>query len=221
MKCRKQPPYFKYLPLEIEITNIWDVVLDDEIWYRIQALARSMGKSYSAITRYCVFRIVRHARIPKLQAVENHSMRVKDAHRAADGQHRHQLCLYGEDEKLLRHSAMQLDVRVSHLVRMCLYWYIPILEAYQKYKAAVRRPDTHDLFEPSRYDATKRYCRDVLKLVTGRKKLPRLSQRRFFFDSIKIARTIHWGHWQRGSEGMMTVVNSHRFRAIHWFAIPK
>jgi hypothetical protein len=38
------------------------------------------------------------------------------------------MCLYGEDEKLLRIAAMELNMTVSHLIRLAIYRYLPKVE---------------------------------------------------------------------------------------------
>ena len=41
--------------------------------------------------------------------------------------HRHQLCLYGADEKRLRLAALEIQVSVSALIRLALKLYLPRL----------------------------------------------------------------------------------------------
>jgi hypothetical protein len=61
-------------------------------------------------------------------AMEIQSNEVKNTHALAQTTHRHIMCLYGEDEKLLRITAMELNMTVSHLIRLALYKYLPIVE---------------------------------------------------------------------------------------------
>ncbi len=61
-------------------------------------------------------------------AMEIHSKAVKMRHSSADSHHRHMLCLYGDDERLLRFTALKLNMSVSHLIRFALEWFLPILE---------------------------------------------------------------------------------------------
>jgi len=60
----------------------------------------------------------------KLSNVLKHKYREKSAPK-----HRHILCLYGDDEKLLRITAMELiSITVSQLIRLALYKYLPSVE---------------------------------------------------------------------------------------------
>jgi len=125
MKCRKQRKYHK-----LEIASVWEVRLDTKLWTRIVKAANERGSrcTFSWITRYCVFRLVRKKNLHMRKAMKIHSNKVKTSHKTAIKHHRHMLCLYGHDEKLLRLTAMQLDVTVSHLIRLALEWFLPKLE---------------------------------------------------------------------------------------------
>jgi hypothetical protein len=123
MKCKKQFRFHK-----IPIANLWEVHLDIKLWKRLCIAALDRGCSISWITRYCVFRIARK-RVKKMPfAMKIHSNELKNTHHQAEKYHRHILCLYGDDEKLLRLTAMQLGVTVSHLIRLALYWFLPKVE---------------------------------------------------------------------------------------------
>lgn len=38
------------------------------------------------------------------------------------------MCLYGDDEKLLRVAAMELGITVSQFIRLALHWFMPKIE---------------------------------------------------------------------------------------------
>ncbi|MDH4199833.1 MAG: hypothetical protein OEV66_05555, partial [Spirochaetia bacterium] len=65
-----------------------------------------------------------------LKAMKIHSNTVKAREKSAQQYHRHIMCLYGDDEKLIRLAAMRLGITVSHLIRMALYWFLPKLENF-------------------------------------------------------------------------------------------
>jgi hypothetical protein len=123
MKCRKQ-----FRGHKLPISNLWEVQLDDHIWAQLKRCAYGRNCSFSWITRYCVFRIVRRKHLKLSTAMEKLSSDVKLKYRTAPRAHRHILCLYGEDEKLLRITAMELNMTVSHLIRFALYKYLPMVE---------------------------------------------------------------------------------------------
>lgn len=126
MKCRKQLKYHK-----IPISNLWEVRLDGDIWQRVKRVANARGCTYSWIVRYCVFRLARKTHIVMRPAMENLSREIKRHYRYTQKLHRHMLCLYGEDEMLIRLAAMKLSVTLSHFIRLSLYWFLSKVECYK------------------------------------------------------------------------------------------
>lgn len=122
MVCRKQRRYFK-----LEISSLWEVHLDTVLWKRIVLLANRHNSSFTWITRYCVFRLARKKNLYMRNAMKIHSNKIKSLQKNVP-LHRHLICLYGDDEKLLRMAAIQLGITVSHMIRIALHWFLPKLE---------------------------------------------------------------------------------------------
>jgi hypothetical protein len=61
-------------------------------------------------------------------AMEKRSNYLKILSKERNPLHRHMLCLYGEDEKLLRMAAMNLNITVSHFNRIAIYQFLPDIE---------------------------------------------------------------------------------------------
>ena len=117
MKCRKQPPF----KIPEEIQNTWEVILDLETWDKIKNVRKQTRSTYSWVVRACVFRLLYKFRQPVFRrAMENHSPQI--ANRTTG--HRFQLCLYGDDEKILRLAAFELGSSVSALIRLALDLYL-------------------------------------------------------------------------------------------------
>ena len=113
MKCRKQPPY----KIPEKIANVWEVIIDKETFAQIVQARNKSKKTYSWVVRYCLFKLIRNPkRMKKLTAMEFHSGPIPTR---ATG-HRLQLCLYGDDEKLVRILATQAGVTVSRLLRTAI-----------------------------------------------------------------------------------------------------
>ena len=123
MKCRKQFRFHK-----LPISNLWEVHLDPEIWERLKRVSEAKKCSISWISRYCVFRIARRKVIKIPVAMEILSNELRKTYHSTPKTHRHMMCLYGEDEKLLRIAAMELNMTVSHLIRLAIYRYLPKVE---------------------------------------------------------------------------------------------
>jgi hypothetical protein len=125
MKCRKQKRYINQ-----EIASLWEVNVEEKLWRRIVEAANVKGGrcTFSWITRYCVFRLMRKKNLRMRQAMKIHSERIKTRQKSAEKHHRHILCLYGDDEKLLRLAAMQLGITVSQFIRLALVWFLPKIE---------------------------------------------------------------------------------------------
>jgi len=125
MKCRKQRKSYR-----LEIASLWEVRLELDLWKRVVRVAREHKCSYSWITRYCVFKLVRREVLnTELVSPENSKSIAMEIHSNKNTPlHRHILCLYGDDEKLLRIAAMQLGLTVSRMIRLALQQYLPTIE---------------------------------------------------------------------------------------------
>ena len=96
-------------------------------WNRIRLIAALRRRTYSTITRYCVLRLARKCSLqwtPRLKAA---NATVRKNLVPARSMHRHMLCLYGEDEKLIRVAAMDLGITVTAFVRLALELYLESL----------------------------------------------------------------------------------------------
>jgi len=117
MKCNKQPQWGKE-----EIRNVWDVHLDVQIWDNIKYAAEIHSRSFSWIVRYCVFQLALKKSIRWSNKLKTIHENIKK--NPPEKTHRHQLCLYGEDELLLRYAAIQLRISVSQLIRICIAMFL-------------------------------------------------------------------------------------------------
>jgi hypothetical protein len=128
MKCLRQPKFLQDKP--VQIANLLEVHLAETQWRTIVHLACKRGRTFSTITRFCVLRLAKKCRLgwtAKLErAREVAQLRISIARK--EGQiHRHQMCLYGDDEKLIRVAAMDLGVTLSAFVRLALELYLYLL----------------------------------------------------------------------------------------------
>jgi len=124
MKCNKQPHGLRRASLRVkeEIKNIWDVHLDVHIWENVKYAAEIHSRSFSWIVRYCVFQLVlkKNIRWTSKMSILHENIKKNMPKKT----HRHQLCLYGNDEILLRNTAMQLRISVSQLIRIALCMFL-------------------------------------------------------------------------------------------------
>jgi hypothetical protein len=128
MKCLRQPKFLQDKP--VQIANLIEVHIAAPQWRAIVKLARARGWTFSMMTRFCVLRMASKTRI-------EWTTRLKEAHdkaklrisiaRAKSEVHRHMLCLYGDDEKLIRVAAMDLGITMSAFIRLALELYLHLL----------------------------------------------------------------------------------------------
>jgi hypothetical protein len=122
MICRKQPAFLKNKPLKI--TNLLEIRLAASQWWRIVELSRRRRRTYSTITRYCVLRLARKCSLRWTPRMQKARARAKEELKSIPAQHRHMLCLYGEDEKLIRLAALDLGLTLTAFVRLALALYL-------------------------------------------------------------------------------------------------
>ena len=120
----------------VAIDSILEIRLHDETWGKIVRIANIKHKSFSWVVRYAVFRLIkRKDHVKYIQGWESEDRhekfrnlselaRVKRVPTTGShgSMHRHKLCLYGEDELLIRLCAARLSCTMSHLVRLALEW---------------------------------------------------------------------------------------------------
>ena len=139
MICKKQPAFLMGKPTPI--SDVWEVQLQPDLWRRLKMAAAERKTTYSNVTRYCVFRLAEKQNLrwnPLLQKALESTRLISRTEI-----HRHMLCLYGEDVKLLRFAAWTLGISVSAFVRLCLWLYLPriAMETHSK-----RRVTAAELF---------------------------------------------------------------------------
>jgi len=125
MRCQKQPAFLAEKPAKI--SNVWEVHLSERLWQSLATLAQLRGCSYSTITRYCVFRIVEQQNLRTMPLYSSILTQVREEMPETPNQHRHMVCLYGDDEVAMRIAAMRLGITVSALIRLALWLYLPRL----------------------------------------------------------------------------------------------
>ncbi len=125
MLCRKQPAFLLKRP--VQITEIWEVRISQALFGKIRQLAAQRHVSYSSITRYCVFRLIAPARTQWQPLWRRAFDSMRAANKAPTPMHRHMVCFYGEDIKLLQLAALNLRISVSDLIRIALWLYLPRL----------------------------------------------------------------------------------------------
>jgi hypothetical protein len=138
MKCRRQPRFLENSP--IQITNLLEVRLAPIHWNRIKILVWQRRRTYSTITRYCVLKLARKCSLRWTAKLSIATQRVKEGMDIAKDMHRHMMCLYGEDEKLIRLAAMELGLTLTAFVRLALELYLETLAMVKR----SHRPITND-----------------------------------------------------------------------------
>jgi len=128
-----------YLKKETEcIESILEIRLNEKTWNEITKVAKVKKKSYSWIVRYTVFRLInRKDPVKYIQGWDSNIRQIKffklnekikkdnlAISETCSEMHRHKLCLYGEDELLIRLCAAMLNCSMTHLVRLALEWYL-------------------------------------------------------------------------------------------------
>jgi hypothetical protein len=142
MKCLRQPIFLVGKP--VQIANVLDVHLPAAQWRMIVQLAHKRRRTFSMMTRFCVLRLVNKCHLVWTKKLERAhkaaKLRISIA-RAAGPLHRHQMCLYGDDEKLIRVAAMDLGITMSAFIRLALELYLHLLAMEKHSKRQVTDPD--------------------------------------------------------------------------------
>ena len=125
MKCLKQPRFLDGKP--IQISHLIEVRLPPGYWNRIKLFAWLRHRTYSTISRYCVLRLARKCSLhwtPKLRMA---AASVQNELDSAKELHRHLMCLYGEDEKIIRLAALELGLTLTGFIRLAIELYLGTL----------------------------------------------------------------------------------------------
>jgi len=123
-----------YKKERVRIDNILEIRLDCKTWERISQIAVFKGKSFSWVVRFAVFRFIKRKdvvtfiRTPTRWAKYQSLSDLAKKQASARAIHRHKLCLYGNDEFLIRMTAAMLCCTMTHLVRLSLEWNLGELE---------------------------------------------------------------------------------------------
>lgn len=128
MKCQRQPAFLRNKPTPI--TDVWEIHLSPTLWLRVTELARHRGCTYSTITRFCVFRLAEPERLRDVPLFARLKGQISRDAKHAPVRHRHMLCLYGEDVKLIRLAALELNLTVSAFIRLALWLFLPRLDLH-------------------------------------------------------------------------------------------
>lgn len=121
MKSVRQPKFLA--GKSAKIAEVWEVRMPLSLWQLVSGTARCRGTSFSLISRFCAFGLAERNRVRWLAGLR--TLRELDKREYAKGNHhRHMVCLYGEDARLLRLAAVQLGISVAALVRIALRLYL-------------------------------------------------------------------------------------------------
>ncbi len=126
MQCKSQPVFLKNKP--IKISDVWEVRLAAPLWRRICAASQKYGVSYSEISRYCIFRLAEKGAGLRVERFRNGLAQLKQTHRKEAQLHRHIVCFYGEDIRLVRLAALEMGISVSMFIRLAVSLFLPRLE---------------------------------------------------------------------------------------------
>ncbi|GAB4423376.1 MAG: hypothetical protein OHK0011_03210 [Turneriella sp.] len=108
------------------ITELWEVRLPQRLWLRLRRLAEEQGRTFSTVTRLCAFQLA-EKKLERGQKKLQNLINQDKVEYAQGGHHRHMVCLYGEDARLLRLAALQMGISVSAFIRLALRLYLSLL----------------------------------------------------------------------------------------------
>lgn len=128
----------------VHVDSIIEVRLCGDTWEKVQKVSYIKNSSYSWVVRYAVFRLIRRRRpevfmkgrselsdgfdfFPASEKFRLLNDRALRRRKGSSAKHRHKLCLYGEDELLIRLVAIKVMCSMTHLVRLALEWYLDSL----------------------------------------------------------------------------------------------
>src|SRR5262249_21209778 len=111
----------------LQIARLLEVRLAPKHWNRLKLEAWRRRRTYSTITRYCALRLARKCSLRWTLKLRQATAGVAYGLQIAQDMHRHMMCLYGDDEKLIRLAAMELDLTMTAFVRLAIELYLPML----------------------------------------------------------------------------------------------
>jgi hypothetical protein len=121
MKCKRQPILLAGKP--DAISELWEVRMPMALWRKLCQTAQSRGTSFSWISRFCAFALAERNRLSwRRKFLELRDIDLQEY--SAGNHHRHMVCLYGEDARMLRLAALQWGISVSALIRLSLRFYL-------------------------------------------------------------------------------------------------
>jgi len=127
-----------YRKLKIQVENVLEIRLSIKTWNQIRYASMMKRRTYSWVVRYAVFRMIKRGNLEdyikgSTSQRTNNSMKYKferisqillHESKTNSNKHRHKLCLYGDDELLIRLSAARMKCTMTHLVRLSLMYYL-------------------------------------------------------------------------------------------------
>lgn len=139
MQCRRQPRFLE--DKAIQITHLLEVRLAPLHWNRIKIRAFMRRRTYSTITRYCVLKLARKCSLRWTPPLRAATQRVQAGLAIAQDMHRHMMCLYGDDEKIIRLAAMELGLTLTAFVRLAIELYLDTLAMVKRSQRPVTDED--------------------------------------------------------------------------------
>lgn len=143
MKVTQKP--FNSNLAKADITGIVEVWLPCEIWQRMSVLRKKKPQlTFSWITRFVLFHMIRkknffkNENFPKLVEHDQNNIDL-----SLTSNHRHKLCLYGDDETFLKYLSLFLRVPMSALIRIALRSFLHLLDTSKTIESQKRIQ--HDL----------------------------------------------------------------------------
>ena len=139
MLCRKQPKFLE--GKNVEISRLLEIRLAPVQWNSVKIIARQRHRTYSTITRYCVLRLARKCSLQWTNRLDRAKKGVQQGLSTATELHRHMMCLYGDDEKIIRLAAMDMGMSITAFVRLAIELYLPSLAMEKRSKRFVSDRD--------------------------------------------------------------------------------
>lgn len=139
MKCHRQPKFLQ--ERQVKIASVIEVRLAPRQWNRIKIAVWHRRRTYSTITRFCVMKLARKCSLRWTARLLSARQSVKRGMEIAEDTHRHMMCLYGEDEKVIRLAAMDLGVTISAFVRLAIELYLHALAMENHSRSRVSNSD--------------------------------------------------------------------------------
>lgn len=125
MKCARQPKFLENRP--VKISCVLEFRLSQRLWRQIQAVAAARGQTFSMVTRFCVLRLAQKCSLEWTRRLERVHCAARAEAASAPWVHRHVMCLYGDDEKLVRVAAMDLGITMTAFARIALALYLGLI----------------------------------------------------------------------------------------------